>query len=85
MSEEDDEERSLWVVSGDPIAMMDQPFDFNYSESFYLLSGGGGKIELIMICLDGESEFFCTENQVRFLLSHHLPICAILKWKNESG
>uniref|UniRef100_A0A0E0IZP1 non-specific serine/threonine protein kinase n=1 Tax=Oryza nivara TaxID=4536 RepID=A0A0E0IZP1_ORYNI len=32
MSEEDDEERSLWVVSGDPIAMMDQPFDFNYSE-----------------------------------------------------
>lgn len=58
MSEEDDEERSLWVVSGDPIAMMDQPFDFNYSESFYLLSDGGGKIELIMICLDGESEFF---------------------------
>uniref|UniRef100_A0A0D3HJJ2 Protein kinase domain-containing protein n=1 Tax=Oryza barthii TaxID=65489 RepID=A0A0D3HJJ2_9ORYZ len=42
MSEEDDEERSLWVVSGDPIAMMDQPFDFNYSESFYLLSDGGG-------------------------------------------
>uniref|UniRef100_A0A0E0MDT3 Protein kinase domain-containing protein n=2 Tax=Oryza punctata TaxID=4537 RepID=A0A0E0MDT3_ORYPU len=35
--EEDDEE----LMGGDPIAMMDQPFDFNCSKSFYLLSDGG--------------------------------------------